>query len=110
MSYNKTTWSAGDTITAEKLNNLENGVSNAGGVLITEMTDEGTDKSADEILQAFYAGISVILYYDTYSEKQWYLLHSVVENFDNGNMTDCVAYFGSNMLIKSENGKFVYAD
>lgn len=26
MSYNKTTWTAGDTITAEKLNNIENGI------------------------------------------------------------------------------------
>lgn len=26
MSYNKTTWQAGDTITAEKLNNIENGI------------------------------------------------------------------------------------
>lgn len=26
MNYNKTTWQAGDTITAEKLNNIENGV------------------------------------------------------------------------------------
>lgn len=29
MSYNKTTWSDGDVITAEKLNNLENGVEEA---------------------------------------------------------------------------------
>ena len=30
MSYEKTTWQNGDVITAEKLNNLENGVENAG--------------------------------------------------------------------------------
>jgi hypothetical protein len=31
MSYTPTTWQTGDTITAEKLNKLENGVANAGG-------------------------------------------------------------------------------
>ena len=29
MSYNKTIWSAGDTITAEKLNNIEEGIAAA---------------------------------------------------------------------------------
>lgn len=29
MTYNKTIWTSGDTITSEKLNNLENGVSEA---------------------------------------------------------------------------------
>jgi len=28
MSYTKTTWSTGDTITAEKLNNIETGIKN----------------------------------------------------------------------------------
>lgn len=31
MSYTPTTWATGDTITAEKLNKIEQGVSNAGG-------------------------------------------------------------------------------
>lgn len=35
MSYNKTTWTAGDTITAEKLNNIENGVAEASGAQFT---------------------------------------------------------------------------
>ena len=30
MSYNKTTWQTGDIVTAEKLNNIENGIENAG--------------------------------------------------------------------------------
>ena len=33
MTYNKTTWTAGDTITAEKLNNIENGVEAASAAL-----------------------------------------------------------------------------
>lgn len=35
MSYNKTTWQAGDTITAEKLNNIENGVEAASKMIAT---------------------------------------------------------------------------
>ena len=38
MSYTKTTWASGDTITAEKLNNIESGVEAAsagGGAYIT---------------------------------------------------------------------------
>lgn len=38
MSYNKTTWDTGDVVTAEKLNNIEDGIENASGVLIIEPT------------------------------------------------------------------------
>ena len=36
MSYNKTTWTNGDIITAEKLNNIEDGIASggSGGVLV----------------------------------------------------------------------------
>lgn len=33
MSYEKTVWTAGDVITAEKLNNIENGIEAAGSAL-----------------------------------------------------------------------------
>lgn len=32
MSYEKQTWETGEIITAEKLNHMENGIENAGGV------------------------------------------------------------------------------
>lgn len=35
MAYTKTTWNTGDTITAEKLNNLESGVAAANGEATT---------------------------------------------------------------------------
>ena len=41
MSYQKTTWSTGDTITAEKLNNIETGIKNNDDnakIFITEIT------------------------------------------------------------------------
>ena len=34
MSYVKTNWQTGDTVTAEKLNNLENGVANAYALIL----------------------------------------------------------------------------
>lgn len=33
MAYTKQTWNCGDEITAEKLNHIEDGIENAGGVL-----------------------------------------------------------------------------
>ena len=40
MSYVKNTWTEGDVITAEKLNNIENGVSEVGEVYELELTEE----------------------------------------------------------------------
>lgn len=42
MSYTKNTWNTGDTVTAEKLNNLENGVVNAGALKVVISYDETT--------------------------------------------------------------------
>ena len=78
MSYTKTTWVNGDTITAEKLNNMENGIANAGGTLIVGVTvtveDEleaaSMDKTWQEIHDALAAGLRVIVIYSNpnYSE------------------------------------------
>lgn len=40
MTYEKTNWQTGDIITAEKLNKLENGVSNGGGIELVTATKE----------------------------------------------------------------------
>ena len=40
MSYSKNTWNEGDVITAEKLNNLEEGVSQSNSVYEIELTKE----------------------------------------------------------------------
>ena len=36
MSYSPTTWASGDTITSQKLNKMEQGIANAGPVMIVE--------------------------------------------------------------------------
>ena len=69
MSYEKTTWETGDIVTAEKLNNLENGVASANGgsgvfvVNVTETYDEEMettilthDADINDIMNAWYDG------------------------------------------------------
>ena len=46
MSYEPTVWQTGDTVTAEKLNKLEQGVTNAGGgvfIIPITSTEDGHD-------------------------------------------------------------------
>lgn len=68
MSYTPTNWETGDTITAEKLNKLEQGVANAGGstgggVLVVNLVEDETtgdyvfDKTWQEIHDADLAVI-----------------------------------------------------
>ena len=84
MSYNKTTWANGDTITAEKLNNIENGIENAGGgALICTLVGEGgtgrvVDKTYGEIKTALDAGKVVILriYGNSNTEYDYHTLAS----------------------------------
>lgn len=62
MSYTPNTWAAGDTITAQKLNNMEQGIANAVDVFLVTFTlneDETSataDKTYDEVLAAANAG------------------------------------------------------
>lgn len=43
MSYTPTTWTTGDTITATKLNKIENGIANAGGAAVVKLTKNGPE-------------------------------------------------------------------
>lgn len=65
MSYNKTTWATGDIVTAEKLNNIENGITNnniyTASIIsnVDESTGEETvtlDKTWQEIFDATQSG------------------------------------------------------
>ena len=69
MSYTPTTWVTGDTITATKLNNIEQGIASAGGAfLITE--DDGTlDKTWSEIATAIMGGQIAIIYGSWYEDN-----------------------------------------
>lgn len=85
MAYTRTTWSTGDTITATKLNNIEQGIVNldnaSGGggggssssellVTVTKSTSGGSttytmDKTYAEIYNAFTAGTHVYVQYNS---------------------------------------------
>lgn len=67
MSYTKTNWQTGDTITAEKLNHAEQGIydnSTSGGVLVVHDVDETLDKTWQEIHDADFAVLKI-----TYNEN-----------------------------------------
>lgn len=70
MAYSKTTWVNGDTITAEKLNNIENGVAEnddkkAYVIKCTENNSTYTlDKTYEEITNAIREGYAVFVLLD----------------------------------------------
>lgn len=61
MSYTPTQWQTGDTITAEKLNNMESGIENANEPFIVTLTPTeqdfsgSMDKTPQEIYNAYKA-------------------------------------------------------
>lgn len=67
MSYTPTEWQTGDTITAEKLNNMESGIENANEPLFVTLTPtaadlSGTmDKSPQEIAEAVVSGKRIFI-------------------------------------------------
>lgn len=61
MSYTPTNWSTGDTITASAMNKIENGIANAGGVLIVHSVNDVLDKTVQEIYDAMNSGIPVFI-------------------------------------------------
>ena len=77
MSYTPTTWQTGDTITAEKLNHMEDGIENANEPFVVTLTPtaedfSGTmDKTVAEINTAYEAGqkikFKVLTGQDTYT-------------------------------------------
>ena len=61
MAYTPNTWATGDTITAQKLNNMEQGIANAGVFYITATWDDSAngfvlDKTAAQIEAAYANG------------------------------------------------------
>lgn len=55
MAYTKNTWNTGDIVSSQKLNHMEDGIANAGALVVTE-NDTVLDKTWQEILDAIAAG------------------------------------------------------
>lgn len=65
MAYQKTIWNTGDIITAEKLNNIENGIENNQNIFNITITqddndDSWSDKTASEIKEAADQGLKIL--------------------------------------------------
>lgn len=65
MAYEPTTWASGDTITATKMNKIEQGIANGGGAFVVNDTLSGgthtLDKTWNEIYTAFSSGKNVLV-------------------------------------------------
>ena len=61
MTYEKTEWQNGDIITAEKLNNMEDGIANAGVLVVRLSISTNTlNKTWQEIYDAPFCIISTV--------------------------------------------------
>lgn len=75
MAYEKHTWTSGEVITAEKLNNMEDGISSNSVLLIDESEETPTEGDVQlnttfgEIYEAYIAGRPVIFDHTETSEE-----------------------------------------
>lgn len=76
MSYTPTTWTTGDTITATKLNKIEQGIADAGGGVSGLVVDtaDTLDKTYNEIMGMVSAGVlPFILFSDGYIYRLFWI-------------------------------------
>ena len=117
MAYTPNTWAAGDTITAQKLNNMEQGIADAGGALVgfTNHNMGGTysdiEFGAAEVKEALLAGIPVYIIVRWVADDVTYQVTmrtcSNVEDFNgtSGENPRWVASFDQGALWLEEDGK-----
>jgi len=109
MAYTPTEWKSGDVITAEKLNNLENGVASAGGedtvpFVVTFSGPPGgnmvADKTYAEIYEAFNQGkiVQGILRIGTDLETDMLQMRILQGNIEGYNI---FVYFANNIWRES---------
>ena len=61
MAYEKTTWQTGDIVTAQKLNNIENGIFDSNVIFLSEDSNHVLDKTWQEINDALALGKIIML-------------------------------------------------
>lgn len=73
MSYTPNTWQKGDVVTSAKLNNIEQGIANAGGVLVVNATTEGQTTTLDKTWQQIYdSAFAVVIWIEEgYGNKNY---------------------------------------
>lgn len=83
MAYTPTTWKSGDVVTSAKLNKLETGVANAGGVFRVLFTDNGSwecEKTFAEVLEAYNAGMRIYAQVSSDQDAFGEMLYTVSES------------------------------
>ena len=68
MSYEPTVWETGDVVTAEKMNKLERGVVNAGGILI--VTASGSPRTLDKTWNEINSALLPVLIHTITSTEE----------------------------------------
>lgn len=84
MSYEKNTWQTGDVITANKLNHIEDGIANGGGVLITGTTMEGGVPTLTNTWQEVFDAPMTVLRFATSENAVITLTSSEVAKISDG--------------------------
>jgi len=102
MSYTKTTWQDGDVISADRLNNMENGIANAAPMVIVNgtMNSNGIvlDKTWQEIYDIVNNKIPVYICYNyNHSDDDYGVIMEKVT---------VVSYSNSGYIVNADNSYF----
>lgn len=112
MSYTPTTWTTGDTITATAMNKIEQGIANAGGVLICNSSVVNSvytlDKTVQEIYNAMLAGTPVYIKFqygdfETYSGSMYLAPIIAIANYNYTEVIRIIASKPYRQQFDSEN-------
>lgn len=107
MAYTPTNWVTGDTVTATKLNKMEQGIANAGGVTpyIVNVTGNSAsitaDKTYNEVKTAFLTGAPV--FFDFSNASGWSGVYIICGCADDGETFDVFMLMVSGSLTMSAN-------
>lgn len=115
MAYTPTTWVTGDTVTATKMNKIENGIADSGGALVCNTTysnDYGCyalDKTAQEIYDALNAGEMVVIKYVYGTPETFYsgtTSFANVVRFSNYNYTETLSIYAVKCTVVTVGGNY----
>lgn len=117
MAYTPTAWTTGDTVTATKLNKIEQGIANAGSALICTCSFDGDDyvldKTVAEIYDAYVAGTPIFIqfFYGTHGTYEDYTSHrwlAPITHLYNYNYADTIRIAVTRAQISYFNNDYNY--
>ena len=78
MSYTSHTWTNNELITAEKMNALEQGITDCcnGALYVHFLNNTTSDTKVSDIISAFTKGYKVILYFNNYAQEVCSIKHN----------------------------------